>query len=105
MNSNQFKEICDAQFEYCLEVLGVKANEYVISTDRLKFIKDGALLLRCNNKEAVYALMSKHLISIRDMCQQDSQNYTKWLEKITDTINYLLLLKAVIYEESTEVQL
>jgi hypothetical protein len=35
------------------------------------------------------------------MCSQEDADFTKekWIEKITDSINYLLILRAIIEEE------
>jgi hypothetical protein len=47
-------------------------------------------------------MMAKHTISIYDMCYGDRNGKTYslelWDEKITDSINYLLLLKALVTE-------
>ena len=45
-------------------------------------------------------MMAKHTVSIYDMCNS-GQKYPieLWNEKITDHINYLLLLRAIIEDE------
>ena len=45
-------------------------------------------------------MLAKHLVSLSDMCT-DGNDYTleRWAEKITDSINYLLILRAVVEEE------
>ena len=47
-------------------------------------------------------MLSKHLISVSDMCM-DEQQYSKeqWDEKITDCINYFLILRAIVDFGST----
>jgi hypothetical protein len=47
-------------------------------------------------------MLSKHLISVSDMCM-DEQQYSKeqWDEKITDSINYFLILCAIVAFGST----
>jgi hypothetical protein len=47
-------------------------------------------------------MLSKHLISVLDMCM-DKQQYSKeqWDEKITDCINYFLILRAIVAFGST----
>lgn len=49
---------------------------------------------------ALMGMLSKHLISVSDMCM-DGQQYSKkqWGEKITDSINYFLILCAIVEEE------
>lgn len=45
--------------------------------------------------------MAKHTVSIYDMARSDdSFSLEKWDEKITDHINYLILLRAVVVEEN-----
>ena len=46
-------------------------------------------------------MMSKHIISIYDMCFSEQTIYDQsiWNEKITDTLNYLFLLNALVREE------
>ena len=48
-------------------------------------------------------MLSKHLISVSDMCMGEQQ-YSKeqWDEKITDSINYFLILRAIVEEELNE---
>jgi hypothetical protein len=51
-------------------------------------------------KQALAGQMCKHTVSIYAMIEGDADiPMEKWEEKITDHINYLLLLKAVIEEE------
>ena len=47
-------------------------------------------------------MLSKHLISVLDM-RMDKQQYSKeqWDEKITDCINYFLILRAIVAFGST----
>ena len=52
-------------------------------------------------QRALAGMMAKHIISIYDMCFTDRKTFelAVWEEKITDSLNYLFLLKAVIKEE------
>lgn len=44
-------------------------------------------------------MMSKHTVSVYDMCESGEQYPIHlWQEKITDSINYLLLLNAMVRE-------
>ena len=45
-------------------------------------------------------MMAKHIVSLYDMCFDDGRSYDMdtWEEKITDSLNYLFLLKAVVKE-------
>ena len=52
-------------------------------------------------KQALFGMLTKHLVSLSDMVRQDN-NYSLdvWNEKISGSINYLLLLKAIVEEEA-----
>ena len=43
---------------------------------------------------------AKHIVSLYDMCYADRETFdmTTWDEKITDSLNYLFLLKAIVEE-------
>lgn len=100
MTNNIFGEIVEDQLRLCKEVLGVKATEYSGEGDRLHNFKVAAVVQECSPRRALAGMMVKHTVSIYDMCVAQ-KNYCQdmWDEKITDHINYLLLLKAVIAEE------
>jgi hypothetical protein len=45
-------------------------------------------------------MLAKHVVSVYDMCMSDGKfGIEKWTEKVTDSINYLLLLMAAVWEE------
>jgi hypothetical protein len=103
LNSQEFNNIVDAQFEMCRAVLSVKASEYSSMIDRLHNFRTAADLKGTRMREALGGMMVKHTISLYDMIADSEPNDVKvWEEKITDHINYLVLLMAVVLEESTE---
>lgn len=56
--------------------------------------------MSCDPKEALAGMMAKHTISVYDMCRSGKDYPIElWNEKITDHINYLLLLKAIVEED------
>ena len=59
--------------------------------------------MRATPKVALMGMLVKHYVSLMDMCM-DKGDYPmeKWSEKITDSINYLLILRAVVEEEQDE---
>ena len=101
MNIKEFNNVIDDQLERCKYVLTRKGNEYAPFEDRLEHFKKSAVLMHTNPKKALFAFMTKHLISISDMCETET-TLEEWNEKITDSINYLLILKAIIMEECNE---
>jgi len=100
MKTEQFNTIIEEQQKRCVDILINKAKEYA-TEDRLHNFKVAAELQMTTPINALAGMLSKHTVSIYDMCRSD-QIYPKelWDEKITDHINYLLLLKALTVEES-----
>ena len=48
-------------------------------------------------------MLAKHIVSLYDMCFDNDTDYriSTWEEKITDSLNYLFLLKAIVKEGHT----
>lgn len=100
MTAKEFNMIIERQLQTCKDILCKKAEEYAADEDRLHNFKNAAGMMSCNPKEALAGMMAKHTISVYDMCRSDKQYpMDLWNEKITDHINYLLLLKALVVEE------
>lgn len=100
MTTENFNKAVEAQILRCTDILCKKASEYA-TEDRLHNFKNAAGMMGCDPKEALAGMMAKHTISIYDMCRSGRDDYplNLWEEKITDHINYLLLLKALVVEE------
>lgn len=109
MNQKEFNNVIASQIERCKSMLAAKGGEYApkagknTNADRLEQFKKAAVMVNLTPKAALMGMLSKHLISISDMCICD-EKYPKeqWDEKITDSINYLLLLRALVEEEQNE---
>lgn len=103
MNSQEFNRIVDEQFVMCARLLGLKDKEYSTEDDRLHNFKIAAALKGESPLQAAAGMMVKHTVSIFDMLMSDVDypDYV-WQEKITDHINYLLLVKALVQEEKGE---
>ena len=101
MNSEQFEKVLVGQIERINNVLGVKAGEYA-TEDRLYNFKVAAELQDQNPKQALAGMMAKHTVSVYDMARSEKAfSREQWDEKITDHINYLILLRAIVEEEKT----
>ena len=102
MNSEWFEKVIKQQIKTCEDVLIGKAKEYATDDDRLHNFKNAAGMMSCDPKNALAGMMAKHTISVYDMCRSGKDYPIElWNEKITDHINYLLLLKAIVDEEKT----
>ena len=106
MKTDIFNKVIEEQLLTCKNILCQKGLEYTpnaiaeTSADRLAAFKKAATIIEGTQKEALLGMLSKHLVSISDMCV-DGKEYSveRWTEKITDSINYLLILRAMIEEE------
>ena len=86
-----------------LAPLGYEKSTTTKNADRLAHSKKAAAIMSTTPKAALLGMLSKHIVSVSDMCT-DNRNYPieKWNEKITDSINYLLILRAIVEEEKHE---
>lgn len=102
MTQETFAKIVDVQIQHCKNLLGLKGDEYDTSgNDRLHAFKSAATLQHETQKQALAGMMAKHTVSIYDMIDRDEDfGIDKWIEKISDSINYLLILRAIIEEEA-----
>lgn len=101
MNTKTFNAIIKDQVNRSLDLLTVKAKEYtIVNEDRLTNFKTAAALQHKTTEQALSGMMAKHIVSIYDMINSGQEYPIEvWDEKITDSINYLLLLSAVVKEE------
>ena len=102
MTQSEFKLLFADQVMKCEETLQNKRKEYTgDNIDRLSAFKIAAALQNCDPKAALAGMMSKHVVSLYDMCYSTLLHFDmeQWDEKITDCINYLILLKALVKEE------
>lgn len=86
----------------CSDILQRKTKEYTgENTDRLSAFKTAAALQNGTPQQALAGMLAKHIVSLYDMCFSEEMSYSldTWNEKITDSLNYLFLLKAIVKEE------
>lgn len=101
MTTEKFNEVVEAQLERIRQVLVKKQGEYNLDSDRLSVFKHAAALSKETPEQALYGFMLKHLISQADMISTGDK-YTKelWLEKITDIMNYNILLLGLLEDDN-----
>lgn len=100
MRTDQFNDVLDAQITRVQDVLVVKAAEYA-TEDRLANFKKAANLRGCGIPQAIGGMMVKHTVSVYDMIESGKPySMEMWDEKITDHINYLILLRAALVENA-----
>lgn len=103
MITKDFNDCIGRQIALCKSTLIKKAGEYA-TEDRLHNFKTAAIMQQCSPIQALAGMMAKHTVSIYDLCKNadgdQTQKLSIWSEKIMDHINYLLLLMALIEEDS-----
>jgi hypothetical protein len=101
MEHAKFQELLERRIALTLKVLGRKADEYSFRGDRLSNFKDAAAFQNTTPEEALLGMWTKHLVSIKDIIKHPEIERTKEVidEKITDAINYLILLEAILKEK------
>lgn len=103
MRTEQFEEVINNRIETCKSVLCSKAEEYA-TDDRLHNFKIAGELQKCTPVKALGGMMSKHTVSVYDLIEDYEQGKAiskeMWDEKIGDSINYLLLLTALLEDEN-----
>lgn len=103
MTNENFDKLLDEWLIYTKSTLASKGSEYATDTDRLANFKLQARIKGTDQTDALWGNLTKHFASIIDWFQLKI-NPTKAMrrEKIGDAINYLILLDAVLEEESKE---
>lgn len=102
MTQSEFRLIFDNQVMKCSDTLRSKRKEYTgDNEDRLSAFKIAASLQGGTPQKALAGMLAKHIVSLYDMCYAKDNRFSKelWEEKITDSLNYLFLLAALIKEE------
>ena len=99
MRTEQFENIINKRIETCKSVLCSKVEEYA-TDDRLHNFKIAGELQKCTAVKALGGMMAKHTVSVYDLIDDYEQGKAiskeMWAEKIGDSINYLLLLTALV---------
>lgn len=110
MTFKDFNKSIEQQLEFSKKLMLKKGNEYAKKAgefpqgDRLAHFKKAASLQSVSQKQAIFGMLAKHIISISDMvASEETYSADLWQEKITDSINYLLILKAAVDEETNNI--
>lgn len=99
MRGEEFNKVVEETLTYARELLIKKNGAYNTSADRLQSFKTASSVLDTTPIKALGGMMSKHTISIYDLIgAEEVAPLDIWIEKISDHINYLVLLKALVVE-------
>lgn len=99
MNHEDFSNIVEARLSICQNILASKNEEYSSDTDRLHNFKMAAGMSDTTPEQALWGMWVKHLVSVRDLVDAPDDATPELIkEKISDSINYLLLLEGLLTE-------
>lgn len=100
MNQEQFDAVVEQRLQKIRGVLISKGKEYADGSDRLINFKLGAQIQGVSPIECLRGYMTKHIASVYTSLKSPNDVASAvWDEKIGDTINYLILLEALLQEK------
>lgn len=104
MNQQEFDKILEKRLTITRDVLAAKGKEYkeVGKRDRLHNFNRGAEMEKTTRERYLRSLWLKHLVLLFDIIddwQEDKVTTEIIDEKIGDSINYLILLEAMLKED------
>lgn len=109
MKAEDFNRVVKNRLEVCTAMLVPKGEEYARNGDRLHNFKAAGRMKGESPERALWGMYVKHLVSVVDMItdiEQGKMPSRKLLdEKISDSINYHLLLEGLIFERPFELPL
>lgn len=105
MNTQDFDAVVSSTFDSIRALLVVKGGEYANSEDRLANFKRGAALTGCTPLQVLFVYMSKHYDAVASFVQTSAAGKTRPSSepiegRLDDLINYCLLAKGLIGEET-----
>ena len=99
MTRKEYTDYISYQIEKCKDVLIKKNDEYSSNDKVLHNFEVASILTDTGIKQALAGMMVKHTVSVYDLIKKNEIDPKIWEEKITDNINYLLILSAIIQDE------
>lgn len=100
MNDTDFNQLVVDRLNKCIAVLSNKNEEYSSDVDRLHNFKTAARIDNTTPEKALKGMYLKHLVSVMDLIESpETATYELLDEKITDSINYHILLEALLVEK------
>lgn len=100
MKPENFDALSQTVLVKCAEVLSTKEEDYGSEADRLIQFKQMAVLQENTPRQALWGAATKHLTTIMDAVQGRELKIETIQHRVTDFINYLILLLAIVEEEA-----
>lgn len=102
MKTEEFKNMMKDTYKLSEELLLKKRAEYSENGDVLSAFKQASQMQNNSYIQALGGMMSKHTVSLYEMISgKDRKSLEQWDEKILDHINYLILLRAAVFEHDS----
>ena len=99
MTNEDFDVLVNKRLAECKKTLIAKTGIYASKKDRLHNFKVGAALIRQTPSQYAMALVTKHIVAIADkLVNNETMTLEFVVEKMGDTINYMLLIEALNQE-------
>lgn len=102
MKTEKFDEFAETVTQSCLRLMRGKSDEYARDDDKLSNFKKTAAMKGETPEKALWGMVAKHIIATQDFINDLDKGVVRpicfWQEKIRDTINYHILLEALITE-------
>ncbi len=96
LTDKELESLIQERIERCKEVLFKKSEEYSSESDRMRNFNTAGRMLGIPPYKVAFMYMMKHFESVYEIVINDQPaSPTLWEEKITDLINYLLLIDAM----------
>lgn len=103
MNKNAFEEVVTGLLDECRELLIRKGGDYSPNDDKLQNFKQAADFTSCNKWQALEIYLFKHLQAISNWFKSGRKQLNEDIKhRIRDSINYFILLEAMIVEEEQD---
>ena len=102
MTHETFNNLLDIEYQKIMKIMNMKNQEYARGGDKLSNFKTASGFRHKEPETMCFEYCSKHLVSLSDMINDLEADIHRplelWAEKITDAVNYLFLLKALLHE-------
>jgi hypothetical protein len=102
MTGADFDTLVTQRMAHCLQILTGKEQEYARGDDRLHNFKRAAAFDNDTPERALWGMWKKHIVSVADMIDDIEHgklpSQERVDEKLTDMINYTLLLEGLLLE-------
>lgn len=100
MKNDVFNGYVEMQIENCRNML-VRKSDYGSQEDRLHNFQAFADLAGVSLEQVCGGYLGKHLVSVYDLIKKtengEPTDLDVWDEKITDSINYFIILSAIVH--------